>query len=139
MRLKKIDKLVFQAFLGPFVLTFVVVVFILLTTQMLRYLDEIFGKAKKFFDLKDLINRIGMFHVIMFFALMLISGAIIGTIETTIIFSICFALIFLVAHFMPKKFICPLGKAAEEIAREIIGNIGKPDKQGKKDALFNGQ
>jgi lipopolysaccharide export system permease protein len=45
MRLKKIDKLVFQAFMGPFVLTFVVVVFILLTTQMLRYLDEIFGKG----------------------------------------------------------------------------------------------
>ena len=45
MKLKKIDKLVFQAFLGPFILTFVVVVFILLTTQMLRYLDEIFGKG----------------------------------------------------------------------------------------------
>ena len=44
MKLKKLDKLVFQAFLGPFILTFVVVVFILLTTQMLRYLDEIFGK-----------------------------------------------------------------------------------------------
>ena len=45
VRLKKIDKLVFKSFLGPFVLTFVVVVFILLTTQMLRYLDEIFGKG----------------------------------------------------------------------------------------------
>ena len=45
LRLKKIDKLVLQAFLGPFVLTFLVVVFILLVTQMLRYLNEIFGKG----------------------------------------------------------------------------------------------
>lgn len=42
--LKRIDKLVLGAFIGPFILTFVVVVFILLITQMLRYLDEIFGK-----------------------------------------------------------------------------------------------
>ncbi len=45
MRFKKIDRLVFGAFLGPFILTFVVVVFILLVTQMLRYLNEIFGKG----------------------------------------------------------------------------------------------
>ena len=44
MILKRIDKLVLGAFIGPFILTFVVVVFILLITQMLRYLDEIFGK-----------------------------------------------------------------------------------------------
>ncbi len=43
--LKRIDKLVLGAFIGPFILTFVVVVFILLITQMLRYLDEIFGKG----------------------------------------------------------------------------------------------
>ena len=45
LRLKKIDKLVLQAFIGPFILTFLVVVFILLVTQMLRYLNEIFGKG----------------------------------------------------------------------------------------------
>ncbi len=45
MRFKKIDRLVFGAFIGPFILTFLVVVFILLVTQMLRYLNEIFGKG----------------------------------------------------------------------------------------------
>lgn len=42
---KKLDQLVFRAFLGPFILTFLVVTFILLVTQMLRYLNEIFGKG----------------------------------------------------------------------------------------------
>lgn len=42
---KKIDQLVFRAFIGPFILTFLVVTFILLVTQMLRYLSEIFGKG----------------------------------------------------------------------------------------------
>ena len=45
LKLKRIDKLVLQAFIGPFILTFLVVVFILLVTQMLRYLNEIFGKG----------------------------------------------------------------------------------------------
>ena len=42
---KRLDSLVFRAFLGPFILTFLVVTFILLVTQMLRYLSEIFGKG----------------------------------------------------------------------------------------------
>src|SRR5262245_45000484 len=43
--MKKIDKLVLGAFLGPFVLTFLVVVFILLTQHMLKYFDDIIGKG----------------------------------------------------------------------------------------------
>lgn len=42
--MKKIDKLILSAFLGPFILTLAVVVFILLMIFMLRYLDDIFGK-----------------------------------------------------------------------------------------------
>jgi len=42
--MKKIDKLVFTSFIGPFVLTFFVVVFILLTQFMLKYFDDIVGK-----------------------------------------------------------------------------------------------
>lgn len=42
--MKKIDKLVFTSFIGPFVLTSVVVVFILLTQFMLKYFDDIVGK-----------------------------------------------------------------------------------------------
>jgi lipopolysaccharide export system permease protein len=42
--MKKIDKLVLGSFLGPFVLTFLVVVFILLTQHMLKYFDDIIGK-----------------------------------------------------------------------------------------------
>ncbi|MEP2669226.1 MAG: LptF/LptG family permease [Cyclobacteriaceae bacterium] len=42
--MKKIDKLILSSFLGPFVLTFLVVVFILLTQHMLKYFDDIIGK-----------------------------------------------------------------------------------------------
>jgi lipopolysaccharide export system permease protein len=42
--MRKIDKLVLKAFLGPFTMTFLVVVFILLTQHMLKYFDDIIGK-----------------------------------------------------------------------------------------------
>jgi len=42
--MKKIDKLILSSFLGPFVLTFLVVDFILLTQYMLKYFDEFIGK-----------------------------------------------------------------------------------------------
>ncbi len=42
--MKKIDKVILSSFLGPFFLTFFVVVFILLNIQMLKYFDDIIGK-----------------------------------------------------------------------------------------------
>lgn len=42
--MKKIDKLIFTSFAGPFTMTFLVVVFILLTQHMLKYFDDIIGK-----------------------------------------------------------------------------------------------
>ncbi|NEM97926.1 LptF/LptG family permease [Pontibacter burrus] len=42
--MKKLDKLILRSFIGPFVLTFAVVEFILLTQYMLKYLDELVGK-----------------------------------------------------------------------------------------------
>jgi lipopolysaccharide export system permease protein len=42
--MKKLDKLVLQSFIGPFILSFHVVVFILLTQHMLKYFDDIIGK-----------------------------------------------------------------------------------------------
>jgi lipopolysaccharide export system permease protein len=46
--MKKIDKLVLSSFIGPFILTFLVVVFILLTQHMLKYFDDIIGKGLDF-------------------------------------------------------------------------------------------
>lgn len=43
--MKRIDKLVLDAFLGPFLITFLVVVFILLNINMLKYFDDIIGKG----------------------------------------------------------------------------------------------
>lgn len=43
--MKKIDKLVLGSFLGPFLLTLIVVDFILLLVGLLRYFDELFGKG----------------------------------------------------------------------------------------------
>lgn len=42
--MKKIDKLILTSFIGPFILTFLVVVFILLLQHMLKYFDDIIGK-----------------------------------------------------------------------------------------------
>ncbi|NDK54325.1 LptF/LptG family permease [Pontibacter fetidus] len=42
--MKKLDKLIIRSFIGPFILTFTVVEFILLTQYMLKYLDELVGK-----------------------------------------------------------------------------------------------
>ncbi|MBW8050293.1 MAG: YjgP/YjgQ family permease [Cytophagales bacterium] len=42
--MKKIDKLVLRAFIGPFSITFVVVVFILLIQYMLKYIEDFVGK-----------------------------------------------------------------------------------------------
>jgi len=42
--MKKLDKLILSSFIGPFILTFVVVVFILLTQTMLKYFDDFVGK-----------------------------------------------------------------------------------------------
>jgi lipopolysaccharide export system permease protein len=47
-RMKKLDKLILGSFLGPFILTFLVVVFILLMQHMLKYFDDIIGKGLGF-------------------------------------------------------------------------------------------
>lgn len=53
--MKKLDKLVIKSFIGPFFLTFVVVVFILLTQYMLKYFDDFVGKDLGFEVFAELI------------------------------------------------------------------------------------
>ena len=60
--MKKIDKLIIKAFVGPFILTFLVIVFILLTVQMMNYVDEIFGKDLQWVDLGKLIFHFSIFQ-----------------------------------------------------------------------------
>lgn len=54
--MKKLDKLILGSFLGPFTLTFLVVDFILLIVNMLKYFDEIFGKGLGFLIYAELIG-----------------------------------------------------------------------------------
>ncbi|MBN3582003.1 LptF/LptG family permease [Algoriphagus aestuarii] len=54
--MKKLDKLILGSFIGPFLLTFLVVDFILLTVNMLKYFDEIFGKGLGFWIYMELIS-----------------------------------------------------------------------------------
>lgn len=54
--MKKLDKLILGSFIGPFLLTFIVVDFILLTVNMLKYFDEIFGKGLGFGVYMELIG-----------------------------------------------------------------------------------
>ncbi|RTQ46085.1 YjgP/YjgQ family permease [Hymenobacter gummosus] len=42
--MKKLDKLILKAFIGPFLLTFAVVEFVFLTQTMMKYLDDLVGK-----------------------------------------------------------------------------------------------
>lgn len=44
-RLKKLHKLILQSFLGPFVLTFIIVVFVLLMQFLWKYIDDLVGKG----------------------------------------------------------------------------------------------
>jgi lipopolysaccharide export system permease protein len=56
LQMKKLDKLILGSFLGPFLLTFLVVDFILLIVNMLKYFDEIFGKGLGFWIYAELIG-----------------------------------------------------------------------------------
>lgn len=60
--MKKIDKLIIKAFVGPFILTFAVIVFILLTVQMMNYVDQIFGKDLSYVDLGILVMHFAIFQ-----------------------------------------------------------------------------
>ncbi|MFM7853935.1 MAG: LptF/LptG family permease [Flammeovirgaceae bacterium] len=53
--MKKIDKLIIRSFVAPFVMTLLVVVFILLMKQMLLYFDDIIGKGLSWGDLGTLL------------------------------------------------------------------------------------
>jgi lipopolysaccharide export system permease protein len=59
--MKKIDKLVVSSFLGPFLLTFLVVVFIFLMQHMLKYFDDIIGKDLGFGVLSTLLFYFAVF------------------------------------------------------------------------------
>ena len=61
--MKKIDKLILDAFIGPFLITFFVVVFILLNINMLKYFDDIIGKGLDGFVLGQLFFYFGIFTV----------------------------------------------------------------------------
>ncbi|WP_375577925.1 LptF/LptG family permease [Marivirga tractuosa] len=54
--MKKIDKLILKSFIGPFLITFFVVVFILLTQYMLKYFDDFVGKDLGFSVFAELIG-----------------------------------------------------------------------------------
>src|SRR3989337_191501 len=61
--MKKIDKLVLDAFIGPFLITFLVVVFILLNINMLKYFDDIIGKGLDSWVLGQLFFYFAIFTV----------------------------------------------------------------------------
>ena len=58
--MRKIDKLVLDAFIGPFIITFLVVVFILLNIQMIRYFDDIIGKGLDWYLVAQLFFYFGI-------------------------------------------------------------------------------
>lgn len=61
--MKKLDKLIISSFIGPFILTFLVVVFILLMQHMLRYFDDIIGKDLGFEVISQLLFYFAIFMI----------------------------------------------------------------------------
>lgn len=61
--MKKLDKLVLDAFIGPFIITFLVVVFILLNINMLKYFDDIIGKGLDWWVLGRLFFYFAIFTI----------------------------------------------------------------------------
>jgi lipopolysaccharide export system permease protein len=61
--MKKIDKLVLGSFIGPFIITFLVVVFILLNINMLKYFDDIVGKGLDWAVIGRLFFYFGIFTI----------------------------------------------------------------------------
>ncbi len=61
--MKKVDKLILDAFIGPFLITFLVVVFILLNINMLKYFDDIIGKGLDSWVLSQLFFYFAIFTV----------------------------------------------------------------------------
>ncbi|MDL5050818.1 LptF/LptG family permease [Oscillatoria amoena NRMC-F 0135] len=59
--MKKLDKLILTSFVGPFTITFLVVVFILLTQHMLKYFDDIIGKGLGWDVIGQLLFYFGVF------------------------------------------------------------------------------
>ena len=53
--MKRLHKLVIKSFLGPFVLTFFIVMFLLLMQFLWRYIDDLVGKGLKFNIISDLL------------------------------------------------------------------------------------
>ncbi len=54
--MKKIDKLVLTSFMGPFMLTFSVVIFIFLIQLILNYFEDLIGKGLGFFTYVELLS-----------------------------------------------------------------------------------
>lgn len=54
--MKKLDKLLLKSFIGPFVITFLVAVFILLLVYMMKYFDDFIGKNLGFMVLAELMG-----------------------------------------------------------------------------------
>jgi lipopolysaccharide export system permease protein len=59
--MKHLDKLILKSFTGPFLLTFLVVIFVLLNRQLLFYYDDIIGKGLEWTTLGQLISYFAVF------------------------------------------------------------------------------
>ena len=76
--MKKLDKLILNAFIGPFFLTFLVVVFILLNIQMLRYFDDLIGKGLDWTDIAQLLFYFAIFTTPTAFPLAILLSSLIA-------------------------------------------------------------
>ncbi|MEL7119415.1 MAG: LptF/LptG family permease [Bacteroidota bacterium] len=78
--MKKIDKLVFTSFVGPFLVAFLIAVFVLLMQTLWLYLDDIAGKGLGFLLIMELLGYkiVGLFPLAMPIAVLIASVMVMG-------------------------------------------------------------
>ncbi|MFN5913535.1 MAG: LptF/LptG family permease, partial [Chitinophagaceae bacterium] len=52
--IKKLDKLILKAFIGPFIATFFITLFVLVMQFFWKYIDDLVGKGLDFLDIMEL-------------------------------------------------------------------------------------
>lgn len=57
---KKLDKLILKAFIGPFVATFFITVFVLVMQFFWKYIDDLVGKGLEFFSIVELTGYVSV-------------------------------------------------------------------------------
>lgn len=78
--IKQLDKLLMRSFIGPFIVTFAIAIFVLVMQTLWLYLDDIAGKGLGFFLIVELMSykSVGLVPLALPLALLISSVMVLG-------------------------------------------------------------